>query len=93
MPSEVFPDIPEEPPSTQEKPWSDLDSSHNRRKNLPNEFKKIPKFGSKMHLAPPKAPKIAQLGLLAQRKILFPANREGGRAVRFLGVPSGYQVG
>jgi hypothetical protein len=50
------------------------------------KFKTISKFGSKMHLAPSKAPKIAQLGLLAQRKILFPANREGGRALRFLGL-------
>jgi queuine/archaeosine tRNA-ribosyltransferase len=37
MPSEVFLDDPEEPPSSQEKPWSDLESSHNRRKNRPNE--------------------------------------------------------
>ena len=72
MPSEVFLDVPEEPPSTQEKPWSYLESSHNRRKIVQVKFKKIPEFGSKMRMALSEAPKIAQLDLLAQRKNIIP---------------------
>jgi hypothetical protein len=33
----MFLDLPEEPPSTQEQPWSDLESSQNRRKDRPDE--------------------------------------------------------
>jgi hypothetical protein len=37
MPSEVFLDLPEKPPSTQEQPWSDLESSQDRRGKHPDE--------------------------------------------------------
>jgi hypothetical protein len=33
---EVFLDLPEETPSTQEQPWRDLESSQKRRKNRPD---------------------------------------------------------
>jgi hypothetical protein len=41
---EVFLDLPEEPPSTQEQPWRDLESFQNRRKNRPDEAQENPEF-------------------------------------------------
>jgi hypothetical protein len=41
---EVFLDLPEETPSTQEQPWRDLESSQNRRKNRPDEAQENPEF-------------------------------------------------
>jgi hypothetical protein len=86
MPSEVY--LPEEPQSTKEQPWRDLESSQNRRKKIAQmKLKKILNLGSKMRMAPYEAPRIAQIRSLARRKRLFVAIRNGGRVVRFLGLP------
>jgi hypothetical protein len=44
MPSAVFLDLPEEPPSTQEQPWSDLEISRSKRKKRPDEAQEHPEF-------------------------------------------------
>jgi hypothetical protein len=51
------------------------------------KLKKILNFGSKMRMAPYEAPRLAQFGSLAQWKKSFLAIRDGGRVVRFLGLP------
>jgi hypothetical protein len=43
-PSEVFLDLPEEPPSTQAQPRSDLEISQNRRKRRPDEAQENHEF-------------------------------------------------
>jgi hypothetical protein len=87
IPSEVFLDLPKEAPSTQEHPWSDLEISQNKHKRRPDELKKILNFGSKTCKMLYEAPRIAQIGSLARRKKSFLAIRDGGRVVRFLGLP------
>jgi hypothetical protein len=44
-------------------------------------------FGSKMCTAPYEAPRTVQIGSLARRKKSFLAICDGGRVVRFLGLP------
>jgi hypothetical protein len=82
MPSEMFLDVPEEPPSTKKQLWSDLESTQNKYKNRPHEVQENPEFW------------LQNAYCWCERKILFPAIHEGGRVLRILGLPQpSYQVG